>query len=118
MPSRPSSPPEATRSVMSRYVVLTGLAVLNCFTTPACSSTNQRELCAGGCSIRTGALNERLVNCVNEIKLPALGRGHARQVALAGRESRPAPLKSCDSVVALAGLERADVLPAVSKAAT
>src|ERR1044071_5699925 len=118
MPSRPSSPPEATRSVMSRYVVLTGLDVSNCFTTPGCSSTNQRELSAGACSIKTGALKERLVNWVKEIRLPALGRGQARQVALPGRESRPAPLRSGRGVDALAEPERAEVLPAVSNAAT
>src|SRR5262252_943873 len=34
-------------------------------------------------------VNVRLVNRLREISLPALGRGHATQVAFAGRASRP-----------------------------
>src|SRR5437868_226888 len=74
---------------MSMKLVATlGVAVLNCLTTPPCSTTNQRELSAGACSIAIEALKLKSVKRVSEIE-PVAGRAHATQVAFDGRESMP-----------------------------
>jgi hypothetical protein len=90
MPSRPSSPPERTREVISTNVLeLAGFAPLNSFTAPPCSTTYQRALSFGACNIASGEVNESAVNRLKEISLPTLGRGHATHVAFAGRVSSP-----------------------------
>ena len=63
MPSRPFSPPIVdARALMSMNTCSSlGLLVGNVRTTPPCSTTNQRELSFGACSIATGEVNDRFV---------------------------------------------------------
>src|SRR5690349_5175833 len=93
MPSSPLSaptPPKFTRSTISmNSCAVPGLLVSNHFTTPACSTTNQRRLFAGACNIATGCVKDSEVNRLKEISLLPVGLGHAVQVVFDGRASRP-----------------------------
>src|SRR4029450_1242715 len=72
MPSNPVSPAKLTRLVMSMkwLAVLTIGALLKPRTRPPCSTTNQRALSPGACSIATGFES---VTPVNTGSTPTVG---------------------------------------------
>ena len=63
----------------------------NTRTTPPFSTTNQRELSPGACSIAIGCVKLRFAKARDSVRLAVLlaGGSNAKQVVLLGRESSP-----------------------------
>src|SRR5882672_4435134 len=113
MPRRPSSPPDATRLVMSMKVLVTGVAVFgNTRTRPPCCTTNQREELPGACSARIGLEKLRLVKTRSRRAPSVRGGMPARQVVLLGRAS--SPTTAVAGVVMFTGAESAETLAGVA----